>query len=210
MRTLPTLLILISLTVSGQELTPLDSLYAGDSLGLGMQIILKPIQWWQHFSYSQPALNCQFESSCSNFMVEALQQKGLISGLIVGTDRIVRCNPAARHYHLQQPHSQINYDGRLLDPVDWTAVEKPGKSPGLAVALSIVPGLGRTYAGHPMDGFFSLLLVGGFAFNTYNQSLAENPIRTGLNAGFMTLFWVADIYGAYRTAKMAPSDNSTP
>ncbi len=143
-------------------------------------------------------------------MVTAIQQKGLILGSIAGTDRIVRCNPAARHYHFQNPKSQFLSDGRLVDPVAWSAEVKPGKSPGLAVSLSIVPGLGRAYAGHPLDGFFSLLLVGGFAFNTYNQNLAGNPVRTGINAGFMTMFWAADIYGAYRTAKMAPPPKFIP
>ncbi len=185
-------------------MTPIDSLYTDDSLGFGMRVVLKPIQWWQHFSYAQPAMNCQFESSCSNYMVAAIQQKGIIRGSIMGTDRIVRCNPAARHYHLALPNSRIQPDGSLVDPLNWTKESEPGKSPALAVTLSIIPGLGRTYAGHPVDGLLSLLMVGGFAYNAYNHNRAGNPIRSGINAGLMTLFWVADMYGAYRTAKMAP------
>jgi len=191
-------------------MTPVDSLYASDSLGLGKRIILKPIQWWQHLSYSSPAMNCQFESSCSNYMVEAIQEKGIIRGAIMGTDRVVRCNPAARHYHLQLPDSKFQYDGRLIDPVAWEGKTNPGKSPTLAVTLSLIPGLGRTYAGHPMDGFLSFLFVSGFAYNAYNQESAGNPIRAGINFSLMTLFWTADIYGAYRTAKMSPSHRYKP
>ncbi len=183
--------------------TPMDSLYSSDSLGLGLRLVLKPIQWWQHLSYAHPTMNCQFEHSCSNFMVDAILEKGLIRGTVIGTDRIVRCNPAARFYHLQVPGSQIQYDGRLVEPLDWTPPQKPAKSPALAVILSIVPGLGRSYAGHPVDGFFSLVLVGSFAYSTYSHNQEGNSISAGINASFMTLFWLADIYGAYRTANLA-------
>ncbi|MCF7825740.1 MAG: membrane protein insertion efficiency factor YidD [Candidatus Marinimicrobia bacterium] len=193
-----------------QDTTPLDSLYAMDSLTFAQQVFFKPIQTWQHFSYGQPGLNCQFERSCSNFMVQAVRQKGALRGIVIGTDRIVRCNPSARHYHLTNPHSRIQYDGRLLDPLDWRGEERPGKNPLLACSLSIIPGLGRAYAGHPVDGFFSFILVAGFALNTYNHNQADNPIRTGINASFMTLFWLADFYGAYRTAKMVPPRNLQP
>ena len=186
-------------------MTPLDSLYASDSLGFGKRVLLKPIQLWQHVSYGNASVNCQFEKSCSNFMVESIQTRGVIGGAIIGTDRIVRCNPAARHYHLQIPDSRIQYDGRLVEPVAWAAAVSPEKSAALAVTLSIVPGLGRSYAGHPVDGMFSFILVGGFAFNTYNHHMADNPIRAGINASLMTLFWLSDVYGAYRTAKLAAS-----
>jgi putative component of membrane protein insertase Oxa1/YidC/SpoIIIJ protein YidD len=165
---------------------------------------MKPIQSWQHFSYASTALNCQFEKSCSNFMVDAILEKGFLQGSVIGTDRIVRCNPSARHYHLQLPHSKIQYDGRLVDPLHYHKESSPGKNPLLATSLSIIPGLGRAYAGHPVDGLFSFFLVAGFAFNTYSHSQADNPIRTGLNASMMTLFWLADFYGSYRTAKMSP------
>ena len=191
-------------------MTPLDSLYAQDSLNIAYRALLKPFQTWQHFSYESSELNCQFEKSCSNFMVEAILEKGFLQGSVIGTDRIIRCNPSARHYHLQLPHSKIQYDGRLVDPLQYAREPSPGKSPLLATSLSIIPGLGRAYAGHPVDGLFSFILVAGFAFNTYNHIQTENPIRTGINASFTTLFWLADFYGAYRTAKMFPPSNTLP
>lgn len=204
------ILSLSALTGFGQIMTPLDTLYASDSLGLGKRIILKPIQWWQHFSYNEPSMNCQFERSCSNFMVQAIQERGLIEGSIIGTDRIVRCNPAARHYQLQLPHGQIQYDGRLVDPLDWTRESNPQKNPLLAVTLSIVPGLGRAYTGHTVDGFLSLFMVSAFAYNTYTQNEAGNSVRAGINASLMTLFWMADIYGAFRSASMSPPAGNSP
>ena len=191
-------------------MTPLDSLYAQDSLSFGQRILLKPISSWQHFSYESSSLNCQFEKSCSNFMVEAILEKGILRGSVIGTDRIIRCNPSARHYHFQRSDPKLHYDGRLMDPLAYVREPKPGKNPLLATSLSIIPGLGRAYAGHPVDGLFSFIIVSGFAFNTYNHSQSDNPIRAGINASFMTLFWLADFYGAYRTAKMVPPGNSQP
>jgi uncharacterized protein len=191
-------------------MAPLDSLYGQDTLNFAQRTLLKPIQAWQHFSYESSALNCQFEKSCSNFMVEAILEKGFLLGSVVGTDRIVRCNPSARHYHLQLPNSKIQYDGRLVDPLKFAREPTPGKNPLLATSLSIIPGLGRAYAGHPVDGLFSFILVSGFAFNTYQHIQTENPIRIGINASMMTLFWLADFYGAYRTAKMFPPGKTKP
>lgn len=143
-------------------------------------------------------------------MVEAVLDKGVIRGSIIGTDRIVRCNPAARHYHLEHPHAKIQYDGRLVDPLEYVREPQPGKNPYLASTLSIVPGLGRVYAGQPVDGLFSFLLVAGFGYNSFTHNQADHTIRAGINGTLMTLFWMADIYGAYRTAQKAPPKNLPP
>ncbi|MCF7824037.1 MAG: membrane protein insertion efficiency factor YidD [Candidatus Marinimicrobia bacterium] len=201
------ILLVFASILSAREATPLDTLYSMDSLSFGMKTVLKPIQWWQHISYNSSALNCQFEHSCSNFMVDAILQKGIVAGAIAGTDRIVRCNPAARHYHLHTPGSKIQYDGRLVEPLNWTGEVKPGKNVPLATSLSIIPGLGRAYAGHPVDGFFSFLIVASFANNTYRHAQMGNSVRAGINGAIMTLFWAADFYGAYRTAKLTPPED---
>ncbi|MEM7165921.1 MAG: membrane protein insertion efficiency factor YidD [Planctomycetota bacterium] len=39
---------------------------------------------------------CRFEPSCSHYTVEALQKRGAIRGLFLGTWRILRCNPFCR------------------------------------------------------------------------------------------------------------------
>lgn len=188
-------------------MTPLDSLYASGELSLGSRLLYKPIHIWQNISYNSPALNCQFERSCSNYMVDAIQGKGVLPGLVIGIDRIVRCNPAARHYHMQLNKPRILPDGRLLEPLDIDSAHDPGKNPYVAMSLSVIPGLGRSYAGHPVDGLFSFIFVAGFALNAGMQLEAGNSFGAtayGLTAG---LFWIADFYGAYRTAKLTVSDN---
>ncbi len=199
-----------SIGTHGQVMTPMDSLYASDSLNFSKRVILKPIQWWQHFSYSSEHMNCQFERSCSNFMVEAIQKRGLFRGVVIGTDRVLRCNPAARRYHAQTPNARIQYDGRLVEPVDWVSQENPAKSPALAVSLSIMPGLGRAYAGHSYDGFLSFIFVAAFGNNAYQHSLAGNKNRMAINVSLMSLFWAADLYGAYRTAKTSAPNHQHP
>ena len=36
---------------------------------------------------------CRFTPSCSQYMIEAIQKKGLIRGIWKGCGRILRCNP---------------------------------------------------------------------------------------------------------------------
>jgi len=189
-----------------QGMTPLDSLFSEGELHIGEHIAYKPIQLWQRISYQTPALNCQFEPSCSNYMVEAMEAHGLVAGLAIGTDRIVRCNPAARHYHMNRSEPRILADGRLLDKVDTVAETQPGKNPFVAMGLSVIPGLGRAYAGQPVDGFYSFIFVAGFAVNSASHYNATNTGRAGVMGALAGLFWIADIYGAYRTASISTPD----
>lgn len=36
---------------------------------------------------------CRFTPTCSNYMIQALSEHGLIKGLYLGIKRILRCNP---------------------------------------------------------------------------------------------------------------------
>src|SRR2546430_12354243 len=56
------------------------------------------------------------------------------------------------------------------------AVARPRKSPRLAAALAIVPGLGHFYLGHNLKGFGFLLGIGGF-----------QPFDLGLDASVIGL-----------------------
>ena len=39
---------------------------------------------------------CRFEPTCSEYMVEAIEKKGLLMGVFMGGRRILRCNPFCR------------------------------------------------------------------------------------------------------------------
>lgn len=192
----------LSMSIQAQVLAPADTLMEAD-LRLSQRLALQGISSWQHFSYGHPGYNCQFEPSCSHFMALAIAEKGTISGVIAGTDRIVRCNPSARRNHSRISGAMLTEDYRLLEPVDFRNTEQPSRQPLLAAGLSLVPGLGRIYAGHRLDGLLSMLMVGSFGFITFQHADEGNVVMGSFTGGVTLLLWTADIYGAYRTAKLS-------
>ena len=40
--------------------------------------------------------NCRFFPTCSAYMIEALRRHGAVKGLLLGTFRILRCNPLCK------------------------------------------------------------------------------------------------------------------
>lgn len=79
---------------------------------------------------------------------------------------------------------------------------RPRKSPALAAALAIVPGLGHFYLGHNMKGLAYLVGVGGLQFFGFDLDLSVIGAAVGvpmeLGGGAL---WVFSIIDAYRTAK---------
>jgi TM2 domain-containing membrane protein YozV len=79
---------------------------------------------------------------------------------------------------------------------------RPRKSPTLAAALAIVPGLGHFYLGHNMKGLAYLVGVGGLQFFGFDLDLSVIGAAVGvpmeLGGGALWLFSIVD---AYRTAK---------
>ncbi len=55
-------------------------------------ILLLCIKLYQKFAPISIRSKCRFEPSCSNYMLICLQKFGLIKGLIMGLNRIKRCN----------------------------------------------------------------------------------------------------------------------
>lgn len=42
--------------------------------------------------------NCRFTPSCSNYMIEAIEEYGSFRGSLMGIKRILRCNPFNKNY----------------------------------------------------------------------------------------------------------------
>lgn len=40
--------------------------------------------------------NCRFEPTCSHYMVEAIEKKGLLKGIFLGIRRLLRCHPFSK------------------------------------------------------------------------------------------------------------------
>ncbi|MBT6637723.1 MAG: membrane protein insertion efficiency factor YidD [Candidatus Marinimicrobia bacterium] len=179
---------------------PADSLFSAPDTSPLQKIFLYPITKWQRFSYNESSLNCQFAPSCSNYGAQAIHTHGTVKGLFMTSDRIIRCNANAFFYH-QKMGGQFHSDGRLIDPINYNSTIHSPKSPVLAAGLSmVVPGLGRAFAGRPMDGFYGFLLS-ALSISAGVKSIKRESIFAPLYVGMAVTIYGGEVYGAYRTAK---------
>ncbi|MCC6372265.1 MAG: hypothetical protein IT236_14775 [Bacteroidia bacterium] len=76
-----------------------------------------------------------------------------------------------------------------------------GKKPVLGAALStVVPGLGKWYAGKPKSALMAFVLNGSYALQTW-ESAGKLGIRhplTIINASAFAIFYLSNVYGGYR------------
>ncbi|MBN1696799.1 MAG: membrane protein insertion efficiency factor YidD [Spirochaetales bacterium] len=64
------------------------------------------------FSGQSPP-SCLFIPSCSEYTMEAIRVRGIISGILAGADRLLRCNNLDMEYYPRDIRS-----GKFLDPVE--------------------------------------------------------------------------------------------
>lgn len=60
------------------------------------KVFIAPIRFYKR--YISPALpaSCRYYPTCSSYMMEAIEKRGVIVGLGLGIWRILRCNPWSR------------------------------------------------------------------------------------------------------------------
>ncbi len=196
-------IILITGLAYAQQNYPADTVLASPQASIFEKSAILPISAWQRISYNSELLACQFYPSCSNYGALAVRDYGPIIGLAITADRIVRCNPFALNYHYEM-HGEFHYpDYRLVDSLEFSQTRYlSNKSPILAAGLStILPGTGRMYAGRFLDGLMGLwmvLLPGTAAYGSLQQG---QSMKGNFFTGITLIFWLGEIYGAYRTAK---------
>jgi putative membrane protein insertion efficiency factor len=78
------------------------------------------IRLYQLFISSQDGSFCNFIPSCSRFGMAAFRKYGPIHGLLMTSDRLLRCNGVGRRYY----SSFDPKTGRVYDPVDAYYLEK--------------------------------------------------------------------------------------
>ena len=63
------------------------------------KIFIFPIKLYQKFISPLLGNHCRFYPTCSAYMIEAIAVHGVIKGLLLGTYRILRCNPFGKSGH---------------------------------------------------------------------------------------------------------------
>jgi putative membrane protein insertion efficiency factor len=57
------------------------------------RVAVAPIRAYQRFVSSALPRRCKYEPTCSAYAVQAVQEYGILRGLILAAWRILRCNP---------------------------------------------------------------------------------------------------------------------
>ncbi len=57
------------------------------------QLCFLLIRFYQKFISPLIPSNCPYTPSCSHYMMGAIEEHGVIKGILLGTWRILRCNP---------------------------------------------------------------------------------------------------------------------
>ncbi len=58
--------------------------------------------------------SCRFSPECSRFMAESIRHQGVWTGLLLGCDRLLRCNHEAEIEHSE--HLRDSKTGKIYDP----------------------------------------------------------------------------------------------
>lgn len=69
-----------------------------DPFALGALAVL---QAYKSFVSSDLGSHCQFSPTCSAFSAEIIKHKGLWLGILLTSDRLIRCNPEAQFDHCE-------------------------------------------------------------------------------------------------------------
>jgi uncharacterized protein len=80
---------------------------------------------------------CNFSPTCSQFARGAIQSQGFLPGLLIGADRLMRCNTLAWSYYEGYYTGDV-VSGRMPDPVaNHVAWLRPPDEPGLLISARI-------------------------------------------------------------------------
>jgi hypothetical protein len=92
------------------------------------------------------------------------------------------------------------YAAHPLQPVE-SARDSRTKSPGLAAAFSLMPGLGQIYVGYYPRGFVNAVTIGGLISVLASSPTGEAP-WVPFVAMFLAFFWLYNIIDAARLASL--------
>ncbi len=196
------ILLVITSLLFAQSKYPADSVLTSSNSTFLEKVAVLPIAGWQRLSHNTRLLDCQFYPSCSQYGAISINENGLLIGIPMTADRIVRCNPSAFFNHLHMRGGFHDADGRLIDHPTSHLNASTKKSPIAAGLLSaIVPGFGRIYAGRWFDGLLGFCMVYITATSAMVANEGNNNFQKSFAYSMAGIFYTGEIYGAYRSAK---------
>ena len=78
------------------------------------------IRLYQKFISSQDGPSCNFSPTCSHFGIGCIQEYGILRGILLTADRLIRCNGSKSSHHLKDPRT-----GKYIDLVsDYATTTK--------------------------------------------------------------------------------------
>jgi len=57
------------------------------------RVVVTIVEIYRRFLSPMLGKNCRFYPSCSQYMIDAVNKKGVLAGVLKGLWRILRCNP---------------------------------------------------------------------------------------------------------------------
>ncbi len=57
------------------------------------KIFIKAIRFYQLAVSPHLTKSCRFYPSCSEYSIQAIEKRGVVMGIVLGTWRVLRCNP---------------------------------------------------------------------------------------------------------------------
>ncbi len=76
------------------------------------KVFILPIRFYQSAISPHLGNNCRYTPTCSQYMVESINEWGVFKGLWLGTKRICRCHPWAGHGHDPVPKRERRDNSR--------------------------------------------------------------------------------------------------
>lgn len=61
------------------------------------------IRFYQNYISPLSGSTCHYSPTCSRYTGEAIRKFGLLKGMMMGTDRLIRCHPGQREYPVDIP-----------------------------------------------------------------------------------------------------------
>lgn len=73
------------------------------------KLFIWPIRFYQMAISPYLGTKCRYEPTCSQYMVEAIEKRGVLTGLYLGIRRIGRCHPWGGHGYDPVPDKKSNH-----------------------------------------------------------------------------------------------------